>query len=253
MCVIINKPWNVRSPDLETFERAMDNNPHGFAIAYKLPGKSWGVYKTMSKALMTDFLINSGVMKDKSKWVFHARIKTDGSANIKNTHCWKDDKTDLIFAHNGRLGVKPEKDRTDSETFFRNIVVPLYKHEGKAAAIKACEMIVENSSKIALVMEKELVDVVLIGNWIEREGCYYSNHSAFKPVYTPFQYPNATTTLQPKLEFDDELGGEFDSFDEYYQQTQYRRGQKLCKQETTHSHSQVTRTSTASNSQSTAA
>lgn len=246
MCVIINKPWGVKAPDLETFERAMDNNPHGFAMALKMPGKPWSVYKTMSKSLMLDHIVESGALENKAKWVFHARIKTDGTANIKNTHCWRDSKTDLIFAHNGRLGVKPDGDKTDSETFFRNIVVPLYKHEGMAAALKACTMICESHSRIALIMEKEIKEVALIGNWIEREGCFYSNHSAFKPAYAPYSYPKAS---QSQMNLCDCVDDEYNSFDEFYQQTQYRRGQKVCySQGTTQSPSQATHTSTANSS-----
>jgi predicted glutamine amidotransferase len=118
-------------------------------------------------------------LNKESKWIFHARIKTPGPAGIKNCHCWRDKQTGTIFAHNGTFDIAVDKDKTDSETYFRNVVVPLYQHRGQTAAIKAGRMIANRNSKIAIIFEKEQKQISLIGNWINRNGIYYSNSSAF--------------------------------------------------------------------------
>lgn len=183
MCVIIAKPWAVKSPSLETFKTAMRNNPHGFSIAYKTANKPWKVYRSMSESLMLQHIQKNGLLKPQSKWIFHARIKTHGEATIENTHCWRDSRTDTIFAHNGTLGITADDGKTDSETFFRKVFVPIYKHEGRKAALDACEMIIHGYSKFAIVMEKELNDIVLVGQWIKKNGVSYSNETAFHDRY----------------------------------------------------------------------
>lgn len=179
MCVIIAKKKPGKSPDIETFERAMEANPHGFSIALKTPGEPWRVFKTMEQEEMMAYIYTEGVLKKNSRWVFHARIKTHGEASLRNCHCWRDKKTDTIFAHNGTLGVAADSGKTDSETFYRHMLVPIYKYQGLKEAIKACKIIANGHNKLALICEKEKDPVNLIGNWIKVNGIYYSNGSAF--------------------------------------------------------------------------
>lgn len=220
MCVIIAKPRHIESPEIETFQRAMQANPHGSSIALKTPGKPWRVFKTMKASEMIEFIENEGVLNKQSKWVFHARIKTHGSAGIKNCHCWRDKKTDTIFAHNGTFSIAADKDKTDSETFFRHVFVPIYKHEGFQAAIKACKMIVNNYSKIAVIMEKEKKQVALVGNWIKQKGIFYSNTSAFPIVYA--------SRWKSSIDAWDE-----EDYETYWNRKSKSWGQKLCNTTTT--------------------
>lgn len=235
MCVIIAKVRHIQSPSIKTFEQAMQANPHGFSIALKLPGKPWTTFKTMNKGAMIDFVERNGVLDRDSRWIFHARIKTHGSAGLKNCHCWQDKQTKTIFAHNGTFSITADKDRTDSETYYRNVIVPLYQHRGHSAALKAARMIINGHSKIAMVFEKEQKQIALVGNWINRNGIYYSNTSAFA------DYSFGCTSLQ-----DDEFGNidylnrKSQSFGRKYQCTHNTATT------TTQSHLQGTRNSTVS-------
>lgn len=60
----------------------------------------------------------------------HARIATQGSLGIKNCHGFVDHETRLCFAHNGILNIGERADMTDSEIFFRDIFLPVYKYGG---------------------------------------------------------------------------------------------------------------------------
>lgn len=242
MCVIIAKKKKGKSPDIETFERAMDANPHGFSIALKTPNEPWRVFKTMEQDEMIEFIKSEGVLRKNSQWVFHARIKTHGEASLRNCHCWRDKKTDTIFAHNGTLGVTADDGKTDSETFYRHMLVPIYHHQGLKSATKACKIIANGHNKIALICEKEKKPINLIGNWIKSQGIYYSNSSAFepKPVKTAGygMFPNGFNDFE-------------DNFGCYWNNKAKSYGRKLCTpttQPSTHStipsHSQVTLSST---------
>lgn len=237
MCVIIAKPRFCKSPSLKIFENAMMANPDGFAIAYKLPKSDWKVYRTMDALEMSAFIQTGGILRGDSIWIFHARIKTHGPTTIKNCHCWEDKHNDLIFAHNGTFGIKADNGKTDSETFFRHILVPMYQHQGYKAALKACTMIANGHSKIALISKKEKKQIALVGSWINQDEIYYSNESAFRePCYK---------SLQDVGPYEDDV---FDDIG-YYKRKYAARGQKLCntqyKPTTTPSYQQETRYSTA--------
>lgn len=187
MCVIIAKTRHIKSPDIKIFENAMDNNPDGFAIAHKRPKKPWQTFKTLSKSLMLKYIAENGILNKNSRWVFHARIKTHGATELKNCHCWQDEHTDTIFAHNGVLSITADKGRTDSETFYRHIFLPILRHEGREAALKACRIIINGTSKMAVIFKKakNKSPIALVGNWQKEKGIYYSNGSAFvKRQYT---------------------------------------------------------------------
>lgn len=182
MCVIIAKTNRCRPPSINTFERAMTTNPHGFALAWKIAGQPWRTFKTMDKARMLDFIASCGALRKKSLFVFHARIKTHGPTSVANCHCWKDLATDTIFAHNGVLPIEADKNKTDSETFFRHVFAPICRHEGKSAALKACRVMCGKTSRMAVVFEKEKKNqVALVGKWIRKNRIAYSNSSAFEP------------------------------------------------------------------------
>ena len=204
MCVIIVKPTRkVASPSPEIFENAMDNNPHGFSIALKRPGTSWRIFKTMDRNAMLEWIQENGVYNKSSTWIFHARIKTHGEPSLKNCHCWHDKTTRTIFAHNGTLGITAEKGKTDSETFFRNIFVPIYRHEGMDAALKAARLVAQYD-KMAIIMPTEKHQIALIGSWQKREGVYYSNLSPFQKKTTYYSgFSSSLLRNDSEWEFDD--------------------------------------------------
>jgi hypothetical protein len=121
--------------------------------------------------------------------VFHARIATAGSINLKNTHPFTVRPGTLLF-HNGILReVKCDIDSSMSDTWhYARSLEPL---------LEAAPGILQNEEFIAHVdayAKKEaskfvIMDVdgtTIIFNdkaGVKRDGNWYSNHSAFEPLY----------------------------------------------------------------------
>lgn len=174
MCIVIAKKIGVKFPPIENIENACDNNPDGFAIAWAKDGVLRN-YRTMAKK---DFIKEcKKVFKNDYKTtacIIHARIATHGSVGIKNTHCWIDKPTAMAFAHNGILSVKNRGDMTDSETFYRDIFLPIYSTHGWDAAELAINACI-GSSKFTFLRANG--DLRLFGNFNELKGVHYSNTS----------------------------------------------------------------------------
>lgn len=174
MCIVIVKKLGVKFPPIENIENSCDNNPDGFAIAWATKNTLYN-YRTMSRK---DFLKKcKEVFKLDYKTtacVIHARIATHGTVVLENTHCWIDKPTAMSFAHNGVLSIKNRGNMTDSETFFRDIFLPIYTTYGwnqAELAINACI----GTSKFAFLLANG--DVRVFGNYNELKGVMYSNTS----------------------------------------------------------------------------
>ena len=172
MCIIIVKGKGVKYPSIENVQNSCDNNPDGFAIAWAYDNVL-RTYKTMDRK---DFIKKCReVFKldyKQTACVIHARIATHGSKKVENTHCWVDKEAALSFAHNGILSIKNRGDMTDSETFFRDIFLPIYKASGwtnAELAINACI----GTSKFAFISPNG--DIKVFGNYNTLKGVLYSN------------------------------------------------------------------------------
>lgn len=129
MCILVIKQKGVKFPTMKQVQACCDNNPDGFALSYSHKGKIT-TYKTMSKKEFLDYYKRVMDLPYKEvSMILHARIKTHGSIGIKNCHCWESDG--MSFAHNGILSIKNRGDLTDSETFFRDIFLPIWR-KGKS-------------------------------------------------------------------------------------------------------------------------
>lgn len=174
MCIVIVKKLGVKFPPIENIENSCDNNPDGFAIAWANKGVLYN-YRTMSRK---DFLKKcKEVFKLDYKTtacVIHARIATHGTVVLENTHCWIDKPTAMAFAHNGVLSVKNRGNMTDSETFFRDIFLPIYSTYGWSQAELAINACI-GTSKFAFLLANG--DVRVFGNYNELKGVMYSNTS----------------------------------------------------------------------------
>ena len=174
MCIIIVKKLGVKFPPIENVKNACDNNPDGFAIAWATD-KVVRNYRTMNQK---EFIKKcKEVFKNDYKTtscVIHARIATHGSVGLKNTHCWIDESTALAFAHNGILSLSNRGDMTDSETFFRDIFLPIYKKYGWSQAELAINACI-GTSKFAFIAADG--EIHAYGNYNESKGVMYSNTS----------------------------------------------------------------------------
>lgn len=176
MCIIAVKGKGVQYPSVEQIINCMTANPDGFAMAWNEGGK----VKTFRSMSDTKFLkVYKRVMErckaEDTGLVFHARIATHGSKGIKNCHCWEGAR--LAFAHNGILSVANRDDMTDSETFFRDIFLPIYKTGGWDEAAKAVKCVI-GTSKFAFL--DGTGKIKLYGRYVEEgdgagKKLYFSN------------------------------------------------------------------------------
>ena len=174
MCIVIAKEKGVKFPSIENIQNSCDNNPDGFAIAWATGGVLRN-YRTMSKKLFIKKCKEVFKLDYKqTACVIHARIATHGTVILENTHCWIDEATAMAFAHNGVLSVSNRGNMTDSETFFRDIFLPIYSVYGwdrAELAINACI----GTSKFAFLMADG--ELRVFGNYNELKGVLYSNTS----------------------------------------------------------------------------
>lgn len=151
MCVIVLKFKGADFPSKQVISACMKENPHGFAAAWNQDG-TLHTFRTMDSAEMLAKYDEIRHLDPASTGlVFHARIATHGSKTLANCHCWTDEAGTLAFAHNGVLNnVGNRGDLTDSETFFRDIFLPVRDNAGMELALKVSSAII-GQSKFAFI------------------------------------------------------------------------------------------------------
>lgn len=172
MCVIIIKPANAAMPSVEELRAAYNCNPHGCGFVSESR-----YYKSLS---FERFLEELSEVKENERCIIHFRLATHGSVRRANCHPFKYDG--VFFAHNGVLNVEAQDDRTDSETAFRNILIPIIESRGLLSKelTYAVNQII-GSSKFAFMHEGK---ILTFGRYTKHEGRYYSNTRHLER-YTP--------------------------------------------------------------------
>jgi hypothetical protein len=203
MCIILTKPKGIKSPSWNSIVTSCERNPDGFAVAWHKAGMERPeVKRTLDKKEFLEYM-KPITEDDNTSWVLHARIKSVGPINIENCHCWRDERTDLIFCHNGTLSIKAHGGMTDSETFFRNLYIPAVNGGGDGAHV--VEAII-GSSKFAFM--KKDGSIVTYGTYVtdkDYPGVQFSNGS-----YKEYKAP--ATTISKKYSY----GGYGNSYKAYY-------------------------------------
>lgn len=201
MCVAIYKPQNVDLPSLETFKKCWNTNPDGAGVMYENEPTAKYCY-TIRKGFMTfsDFekVYNELKTQKEKAMFFHFRIATHGGVTAGNTHPFpiSQDITLLqhtyvlsnnVMIHNGVLPITPRLD-TISDT--AELAIRLSKN-GLHKNLKAVKNLFEGfigTNKIAIANER---GIVLLGEWIEIEGVYFSNENWKSPkIYTAWNFQN---------------------------------------------------------------
>ena len=190
MCILIVKRAGVKFPAIENIQNSCDNNPNGFSMAW-LGDDKLQTFRCMSKA---DFLqkykeLSNTLSYKKTPMIIHARIATHGTINVNNTHCWTDNELGIAFAHNGVLSISNRDDMTDSETFFRDIFIPVYRSRGWDGATLAINAVI-GSSKFAFLDRKGTIRYA--GNFVDEKGVLYSNTSYLKRSYVSSGYGSSS-------------------------------------------------------------
>lgn len=163
MCVIIIKPAGAKMPTKNELERAYRLNPDGCGFVSESR-----FYKGLS---FTSFYKYLRKVPESEKCIIHFRYATNGSVKKANCHPFR--CGDVYFAHNGVLSIRPEGDKTDSETAFQNILMPIIESYGlKSTETKKVVNAIIGGSKFAFMQGNE---IVTFGAYTEYEGRYYSN------------------------------------------------------------------------------
>jgi len=167
MCVIIVKRAGQPLPDINTLRLCMRRNPDGFGFATKD-----SCYHTLNDEAFINKLYSSVDILDPC--IIHCRIATHGSIKKSNCHPFYDSNTGIYFAHNGMLAIKAHKDKTDSETAFRDLFVPVIKMYGMTSReMNAAIRGIIGGSKFAFLDKNG--QIYTFGHFFEIDGLEYSN------------------------------------------------------------------------------
>ena len=165
MCVICVKSAGHALPTKALLRAMYNHNQDGCGFVSKSLS-----YHSMD---FEDFYSVLQKVPKKEACIIHFRWATHGSVNISNCHPFHDDDTGVWFAHNGVLPIRPKKDMTDSETAFRNVLIPVIKRYGYMSdklSATACRII--GGSRFAFMKDGR---VRLFGQFYKYGGCLYSN------------------------------------------------------------------------------
>ncbi len=195
MCVIIHKPKGVHI-DEKFLREGAKANKDGFGVMY-YTGKPFEgekgepgirIYKT-TKYDINEVCKHLTAMDD-AEMVVHFRIATTGSVKNENCHPFnilnkKENASEAWMMHNGTISTttyKPCEDQTDTEAFVCQYVKEVVKHkprllENQAFLNGMSHMI--GHSKLVFLHGKGQVDFVNRQLGQERDGMWFSNHSAF--------------------------------------------------------------------------
>lgn len=122
MCVICIKPRGAEMPSKELLKAMYRANRDG--CGFCTPSK-------YHRGLSFDYFLQQIKQVNKDEpCIIHFRLATHGSVKRSNCHPFYDGDTGTYFAHNGVLSIWPDKDKTDSETAFLNILKPEIKAHG---------------------------------------------------------------------------------------------------------------------------
>lgn len=207
MCIILTKPKGIKSPSWQSIVTSCERNPDGFAVAWHKAGMERPeINRTLSKKDFLEYM-KPIVEDDNISWILHARIKSVGPINLENCHCWRDEKTELIFCHNGTLSITASAGMTDSETFFRHLYLPVVQGGGNGNQVVEA---VIGSSKFAFM--KKDGEIVTYGKYVtdaEFPGVQFSN-ATYKSI------PKSSASSYYKSYGYYNYGSDYDDYYDYY-------------------------------------
>lgn len=205
MCVIIAKPAGVKMPTNKTLRRAFTNNPDGFGLAYKVVGGMPHIKKGAMTFKAMKMLLRSIPNPVDAEVILHFRLATSGHIYEGNCHPFPLSRkaehltaleitSRMAIAHNGIIysSTKPTVayygnpdvwgDKwdalSDTQEFIRDYLVDI----GDAIFNKGVRKLIEDDtmSKFAILTTK---GILLIGDFTNDKGLYYSNASYKQPNY----------------------------------------------------------------------
>ena len=169
MCVIIVKNKGIEMPTEAEMRLAYEHNPHGWGFVSSNGLFAHGMY-------FNEFLSLVRYVGIEDACIIHFRIATHGSVKVENCHPFRGrvDGEPVYFAHNGILPIRARKDMTDSETEFRDTLLPAMRLFG-FGSMMFDQMVARriHSSKFAFMKDGK---IRVYGRWIKEDnGLLWSN------------------------------------------------------------------------------
>lgn len=197
MCILIAKPIGVRKPTETELRTSARNNPDGCGVAWV-----WKKKLNIFHAKNVDEILHLAAnIPDDAPAIYHFRIATHGSVNLKNCHPFVSDDGEIAFAHNGILSIENNKARdwTDSETAFRYLFLPIQKLYGtQSHEFEAAVQCVIGSSKFAFLESNGTLKT--FGTFINEDGLLMSNTSYKpRPTYDNYDFADCCTSYYKGL------------------------------------------------------
>lgn len=201
MCIIVAVPRDVEMPSTETLRECFKRNPDG-------AGFMWADGKTVRirKGFMTfnEFVdaLNAEEIPDGSAIVMHFRIATHGKVQPSCCHPFPvSSNRDAIkatriesrigVAHNGVIhGTKTDDSWSDSMDFVANVIAPLSRICPGFVNNSNAEQLLEWACKSKLAIMDNSGDMMLVGDFHESNGVFYSNTSYIPVVHNWSNYGN---------------------------------------------------------------
>lgn len=112
--------------------------------------------------------------------ITHSRIPSHGPLTLENVHGWECEG--VRFMHNGTMSTVADlmdsnDKRTDSEFFFKEVFIPLWKSQGKNfnKIVELVTNIARGSSRFCFILPNG--EIKLMGDYEEDHECWFSNQS----------------------------------------------------------------------------
>lgn len=201
MCVIIHKPAGVKLSH-DYIKEAEKYNRHGAGIMwYDKEKKKIQHWKDVKYDI--DKICDFVDLHTDTEMCLHFRIKTHGTEKKENCHPFRvlsseKNRVDMLMMHNGIIrDVDTEGDETDSMAFVRKIARPILRHKPSLITTDAVHTLFAKfigSSKLCFMYADGRVEIINRKDGVERDGCWFSNTSAFP--YTYNAKANQTSTSQ---------------------------------------------------------
>ena len=191
MCIIAVKPAGAKLPSPETIRNMWIGNPDGAGIMYAHGGK---VHIDKGHMTLDDFLLAMHHICDKvdavrTPIILHFRVMTHGtrtpgcthpfpiSANIADLTALQT-SCRLAAAHNGIIwSAAPKNGLSDTQEYILSQLAPLYSALPTFPQAKGARDMIANATGSKWAFLDAAGKIALIGDFITRDGVYYSNRS----------------------------------------------------------------------------
>lgn len=230
MCIIVVKKEGYNIPKKEILQNCFNNNSDGAGFMYYYKNNVYiekgfmnfdKFYKRIEK-------LKKEIDTKKAPMVFHFRIGTSGASDGTCTHPFeltnneknlKKQKSivNIGIAHNGIISSYSDAKSTlnDTQLFIKDFLYPLYEIDKNFYNNEKIQDIIlkVSSSKFAILTNKK--ELILIGDFIEKDGILYSNYTFEATRYTYFDYSKYNDKYYDLKDYNDYYYDDYDDYDDY--------------------------------------